>query len=580
MIRAKSIFVVAIATLMVFSLLGSITYAFDWGGFWSGLRNRMNNLLSGGGFGGHSGGGFGGHSGGGFGGHGRKFNDWRNNLRNIGDWRNNLRNLPSNQPFRPPTPPTPPVPPTPPLSSDIELEAYCDKYGCTGGAEGVETTRTEGEVTESQMEQHQQIHQEILEETYDDVTQIADTIDAKPNEEGKLCDIHVDTETVINHRTGETTTETERWIKFYDQEAVIFGPEYLTTDDGDNYKKDLITHLDDPSLDIGESYWAYRYYSPKERESSGGGFPGRFPGRLKSSCYCTSWKEVNCGEGGCSQTEMLYTRSCSPSGCAAESMCISNPKCTIKCYTNSDCKDSDPCTADICHNPGTVESYCSNEYYCEGTNISCGCTSCVNCNEKDGWYNISTYNCCDGDRCATCHDQEYRDYYCLGHSCEYKVLNSRTWKSYCADVKISPTVMNVALGSKNVDISTIKILNKCNYTMNLTIKLIAKDYPLSIKWLNFKTGNSECESIENCKETEIIVGDYGESSTTLHLEKAERVGKYEFEVFIKDNVKGETYKTRVWLNVFSEAIGIDNLFLLLVLLTLSVFIIYKYDHKK
>ncbi|MCD6274870.1 MAG: hypothetical protein J7J15_02490, partial [Candidatus Aenigmarchaeota archaeon] len=228
MIRAKSIFVVAIATLMVFSLLGSITYAFDWGGFWSGLRNRMNNLL-----GGHGGSGFGGHGGSGFGGHGRKFNDWRNNLRNIGDWRNNLRNLPSNRP------PIPPVnrPPIPPLSSNVELEAYCDKYGCTRGAEGVETTRTEGKVTESQMEQHLQIQREALKETYDDVTQIADTIGAKPNEEGKLCDIHVDTTTVIDHSTEETTTETERWIKFYDQEAVIFGPEYLTTDDGDTYKK-------------------------------------------------------------------------------------------------------------------------------------------------------------------------------------------------------------------------------------------------------------------------------------------------------------------------------------------------------
>jgi len=549
MIRAKSIFVVAIATLMVFSLLSSITYAWGFGGWGSWSRPSIPS-----------------------------FSSPSYHRPSIPSY-----HRPSIPSYHRPSIPSyhrPSIPSyhRPSIPSFSNLRPYCDKYGCVTARNEQIASHEEGKVTESQKELTHQLLHDAVEDTYDDLSQIGDTINPKANKDGVVGTVKVRVTTSIDHRTGKTTTKIERWIKIYDQKAVIFGPTYITTDDGDTYKKDLITHLDDPSLDIGESYWAYKYVTKKEGEmiwflmptSSSSG----------SSCYCTSWKEVNCGEGGCSQTEMLYTRSCSPSGCAAESMCISNPKCTIKCYTNSDCKDSDPCTADICHNPGTAESYCSNEYYCEGTNISCGCTSCVNCNEKDGWYNISTYNCCDGDRCATCHDQEYRDYYCLGHSCEYKVLNSRTWKSYCADVKISPTVMNVALGSKNVDISTIKILNKCNYTMNLTIKLIAKDYPLSIKWLNFKTGNSECESIENCKETEIIVGDYGESSTTLHLEKAERVGKYEFEVFIKDNVKGETYKTRVWLNVFSEAIGIDNLFLLLVLLTLSVFIIYKYDHKK
>ena len=465
------------------------------------------------------------------------------------------------------------------ITRKIPIKPYCNNYGCTIGTTGEETTRIEGEPRKSELEQLHDYGLSAYQDTQDDVIQIGRTIHAKPTKGNIVVfEIHVHVTMDVDRRTGKTTTKTERWIKFHDQKAVIFGPTYITTDDGDTYKKVLITSADDPSLGIGESYWAYKYVPKKEGEmiwflmptSSSSG----------SSCYCTSWKEVNCGEGGCSQTDMLYTRSCNPSGCAAESVCVSHPKCTIKCYTNSDCKDSDPCTADICHNPGTVRSYCSNEYYCEGTNISCGCTSCVNCNEKDGWYNISTYNCCDGDRCATCHDQEYRDYYCFNYSCKYKVSNTRTWKSYCADVKISPTIMNVALGSKNADVSTIKILNKCNYTMNLTIKLIAKDYPLSINWLNFKTGNSECKSIENCKETEIIVGDHGESSTTLHLEKAERVGKYEYEVYVKDNVKGETYKTRVWLNVFSEAIGMDNLFLLLILLTLSVFIIYKYDHKK
>jgi len=57
-----------------------------------------------------------------------------------------------------------------------------------------------------------------------------------------------------------------------------------------------------------------------------------------------------------------------------------------------------------------------------------------NCNDKDGWYNKgNSYSCCDGDKKCTCQDQEYRDYYCFETSCTYKVTDTRTKKTNCKD---------------------------------------------------------------------------------------------------------------------------------------------------
>lgn len=93
--------------------------------------------------------------------------------------------------------------------------------------------------------------------------------------------------------------------------------------------------------------------------------------------------------------------------------------------------DSDPCVNVNCP---TCE-YCSFGScisYCQGTNSNCGCTTCINCNNSDGWVNKGfSYFCCDGDKKCTCQEQEYRDYYCSGTSCNYSVTENRITKASC-----------------------------------------------------------------------------------------------------------------------------------------------------
>ena len=100
-------------------------------------------------------------------------------------------------------------------------------------------------------------------------------------------------------------------------------------------------------------------------------------------------------------------------------------------YSNcSSCSDGDSCTADSCS-----DGVCSNTPYCTGTDSSCGCTSCTNCDEKDGWYDVDdSYPCCNsatGESCA-CQKQEKRDYYCDNGSCAYNVDDNRTVYSNCS----------------------------------------------------------------------------------------------------------------------------------------------------
>jgi hypothetical protein len=47
-----------------------------------------------------------------------------------------------------------------------------------------------------------------------------------------------------------------------------------------------------------------------------------------TSCSCTSWQDLGCGQGSCAADEMLQTRTCTPSGCNSQSRCVSSPICT------------------------------------------------------------------------------------------------------------------------------------------------------------------------------------------------------------------------------------------------------------
>jgi hypothetical protein len=127
--------------------------------------------------------------------------------------------------------------------------------------------------------------------------------------------------------------------------------------------------------------------------------------------------------------------------------------CTDECCSNSNCADSPDCggsgnpdpepdPGDSCENVtcGSCE-YCSNgecENYCAGTSSSCGCTSCTNCNTRDGWYKDGgEYPCCDPNDedgiCEVCQDWEKRNYYCssTGTYCSHSITDRRTDRSNC-----------------------------------------------------------------------------------------------------------------------------------------------------
>jgi len=46
------------------------------------------------------------------------------------------------------------------------------------------------------------------------------------------------------------------------------------------------------------------------------------------TCDCTSWQNVGCGQGGCSEMQMYQTRTCTPSGCDQESRCVYDASCS------------------------------------------------------------------------------------------------------------------------------------------------------------------------------------------------------------------------------------------------------------
>jgi len=73
----------------------------------------------------------------------------------------------------------------------------------------------------------------------------------------------------------------------------------------------------------------------------------------------------------------------------------------IRCDTNIDCNDSNPNTVDLCQNPGTISSYCTNEPATGGNitcrkNSDCGTNSSVGsrfCAAKDISQLFQTWNC-------------------------------------------------------------------------------------------------------------------------------------------------------------------------------------------
>lgn len=77
--------------------------------------------------------------------------------------------------------------------------------------------------------------------------------------------------------------------------------------------------------------------------------------------------------------------------------------------------------------------------YCLGTDTSCGCSSCTNCDNSDGWYDtgstqwILSYECTEKEQ----KEQGYRNYYCSAASCIYSTgsiqwVDTGNTRDYCS----------------------------------------------------------------------------------------------------------------------------------------------------
>ncbi len=145
--------------------------------------------------------------------------------------------------------------------------------------------------------------------------------------------------------------------------------------------------------------------------------------------------------------------------------------------------------------------------------------------------------------------------------------------------EVNPEIANVALGEKNRNIFNISIQNPKNESLDVDILIIPKEYKEVINWLSFTTGTSSCGS--DCINTTITLSANGGGSTIVHLNEASRVGNYPLEVIVKDSSTGEElYRKKVYLNIFSEALGSNNLFYLLLLFFVTSILLIKRNYEQ
>ena len=148
---------------------------------------------------------------------------------------------------------------------------------------------------------------------------------------------------------------------------------------------------------------------------------------------------------------------------------------------------------------------------------------------------------------------------------------------------INPTVINLKLGERNKDIVDIWIRNPHDITKNFEIIMIARNYNDLINWITFATPTGFCGP--GCKSTHLTVlgcAHYctmmGESLTKIHLYEAPRVGNYDIDIIIKNGTE-VVYTKKIWLNIYSEALGSENSLLLVCILFVVIIILYKSKNK-
>ena len=129
--------------------------------------------------------------------------------------------------------------------------------------------------------------------------------------------------------------------------------------------------------------------------------------------------------------EIKTTKELEPTAIPTEKEVVSNPKELNKTENNiaqtQDKEKSDLCADIHCSDYQHCESgNCI--AYCNGLDANCGCTSCVNCNDLDGWVDSGhQYSYCDES--LECiwqgFGQEYRDYSCSKTTCVYSVTDAQ-----------------------------------------------------------------------------------------------------------------------------------------------------------
>jgi len=200
-------------------------------------------------------------------------------------------------------------------------------------------------------------------------------------------------------------------------------------------------------------------------------------GNKKCTCQYQEYQDHYCSGGSCNPYTVTNTRTVK-SGCSdctgdgwynvgsSYACCDGNKKCTCQDqkYRNYYCSGTS-CTYSVT-NTQTVKSSCTDcgscascsagscNNYCSGADTNCGCTSCENCDIKDGCYN-----------------QYYRNYYCSKTICKYSSKLNTECAGLAADVL---AVSNLYLGE--IPVVALNISNPYNLaTGELTLYVRDKD---------------------------------------------------------------------------------------------------------
>ncbi len=129
--------------------------------------------------------------------------------------------------------------------------------------------------------------------------------------------------------------------------------------------------------------------------------------------------------------------------------------------------------------------------------------------------------------------------------------------------EVNPEIVNVALGEEDKDIYSIYIKNPSNSSVDVTLTINCNDYPDAINWLDQNSW-------------EFLIPRNSANSRIVTLDKAPRVGNYEFSVSVRGDIR---YDKKVYLNIFSEALGSNNLVYLLLLFSAVSILLIKRNYE-